>query len=51
MIGLCRIKAWNIWRKRYIGLTWTYSVLVLFGVIYSPTFNIEYRMTRYKEED
>ena len=46
----CRIKAWNIWRKRYYGLTWLYSILVFFGIIYSPTFDLEYCITRYKED-
>ena len=52
MIGLkYRIKVWNIWRKRYYNLTWLHSILVLFGIIYSPTFDLEYCMTRYKKED
>lgn len=46
----CRIKAWNRWRKRYYAFTWLHGILVFFGIIYSPTFNLEYRMTRYKEE-
>jgi hypothetical protein len=46
-----RIKAWNIWRKRYYGLTWLHSILVFFGIIHSPTFDLEYCMTRYKKED
>lgn len=37
----CRIKAWKSWKKHYIGLTWTYSVLVFLGIIHSPTFALE----------
>lgn len=51
MTGLKRrIKTWNIWRKRYYGLTWLHAVLVFFGIIYSPTFDFEYLMTCYEEE-
>lgn len=46
----CRIKAWKSWQKHYIGLTWSYSILVFLGVIHSPTFTLEYHMTRYKQE-
>lgn len=46
----CRIKAWNIWRKHYIGFTWTYGILVFLGIVHSPTFALEYDMTRYKQE-
>lgn len=46
----CRIKAWKIWKKRYYACTWLYGILVFFGIIYSPTFALEYHMTRYKEE-
>ena len=46
----CRIKAWKVWTKHYHGLTWFYAVLVFLGIIYSPTFNLEYHMTVYKEE-
>ena len=46
----CRIKAWKVWTKHYHGLTWLYAVLVFLGIIHSPTFNLEYHMTVYKEE-
>ena len=46
----CRIKAWKSWQKHYIGLTWTYSILVFLGIVHSPTFDLEYRMTQYKQE-
>lgn len=47
----CRIKAWKVWIKHYYGLTWLYAILVFLGIIYSPTFDLEYRMTIYKEGD
>ena len=46
----CRIKAWKAWKKDYIDFTWTYGILVFLGIVYSPTFALEYRMTRYKQE-
>ncbi len=44
----CRIKAWKAWKKDYIGFTWTYGILVFLGIVYSPTFALEYHMTLYK---
>jgi len=37
-----RIKLWNQWRKRCTN-PWYQKLLVLFGIIKSPTFELYYR--------
>lgn len=44
-----RIKQWNRWRKNCIN-PWYYKLLVLFGIIKSPTFEIFYGMTEEWDE-
>lgn len=43
------IRMWNNWRKRSLNGP-VYKVLVLFGLVHSPTFELE-RLFKDREED
>lgn len=43
-----RFKVWKKWSKRNTN-SWLHKILVLFGVVHSPTFRLEMAVERYRE--
>jgi hypothetical protein len=39
---ILRVKAWNRWRKRIKNRSIFYKILVLFGIVKSPTMTCEF---------
>lgn len=43
-----RFKTWNNWRKRSAN-NWFYKLLVLLGLVQSPSFHMYFRVTRIED--